>query len=154
MSDAAIRLAYVVAHRMLRTWWFVRRPETFGTLVAIWHGGEVLLVRNSYRRPITLPGGYRRPHETPQQAGRRELKEEVGIEVPAERLTLGFSGSLPFEFRTDTLDIVELTVPDRPALRVDNREVVWAGFATPEDALALPLVPHLRLYLERRAARP
>ena len=34
----------------------------------------------------------------------------------------------------------------------DGREVVWVGFVTAEEALAMNIVPHLREYLERRRA--
>jgi len=33
---------------------------------------------------------------------------------------------------------------------VDNREVIWGDFLTPEKALALHLSPHLKTYLKSR----
>lgn len=135
---------------MLRSYWFVRRPRTFGALAAVWHGNRLLLVKNSYRRHYTLPGGYVRPGEDPREAARRELHEEVRIALPSDRFELAYHGTRDFEFRCDTLDIYEAELETEPAVRVDGREVVWSGFLTPEDVRALPIVPHLAEYLESR----
>jgi 8-oxo-dGTP diphosphatase len=148
--DPPIRAAYRCAHLMLRSYWFVRRPSTSGALAAIWHDGRVLLVKNSYRRQFTLPGGYVRPGEDPRAAASRELREEVRMRIPPERFEHAYHGTKSFEFRRDTLDIYEAELEGPPEVRIDNREVVWAGFETPERARAMPIVPHLAEYLEGR----
>lgn len=147
VTSAGFRAAYFVAHRMLRAYWFVRRPATWGSLIAVWHGGELLLVKNSYRKQYTLPGGYIRKEETPVQAASRELGEEVGIHVPPEQLQQSFTSVKEFEFRHDKVTISEVELDFRPQIDVDNREVVWAGFLSPAQILERPVVPHLRDYL-------
>ncbi|MEO7668934.1 MAG: hypothetical protein ABIW57_06325, partial [Polyangia bacterium] len=62
--DHAYRLAYKVAHRLLRAYWKVRHPHKGGTLVAIWCAGQILIVKNTYRKEHSLPGGYPRSGET------------------------------------------------------------------------------------------
>ena len=42
----------------MRVYWTVRRPHTHGSLVAMWFNGQILLVKNSYVRYFSLPGGY------------------------------------------------------------------------------------------------
>lgn len=148
--DAGIRTAYRIAHRMLRGWWFFRRPRTEGALIALWNDGEILLVKNSYRREHTLPGGYIARGETPEQAASRELIEEIGVAVAPERFKPAFRGELPFEFRRDFLTIVELELEDRPQLQIDNREVIWAGWKSPEEVLRMRVVPHVVDYLRQR----
>ncbi|HJL16377.1 MAG TPA: NUDIX hydrolase [Sandaracinaceae bacterium LLY-WYZ-13_1] len=148
LLDPPIRLAYRTAHLMLRSYWFVRRPRTSGALAAVWHDGRILMVKNSYRRQHTLPGGYVRPGEDPRDAASRELREEVRIAVPGARFELAYHGTKDFEFRRDTLDIYETQLAVEPTVEVDAWEVVWAGFRTPEEARAMPIVPHLREYLE------
>ncbi len=43
--------------------------------------GALLLVRNAYRPGWGLPGGFLKRGETPVEAVRREVQEEVGVEV-------------------------------------------------------------------------
>lgn len=146
-----IRTAYKVAHRMLRAYWFVRRPRTEGALIALWNDGHLLLVKNSYRKEMTLPGGYVARGETPEQAAHRELLEEVGLDIPTDKFKAAFSDELPFEFRRDFLTIVELELATRPRIEIDNREVVWAGWKTPDEVLRMNVVPHVVDYLRLRA---
>jgi 8-oxo-dGTP diphosphatase len=153
LVDRGFQVAFIVAHRMLRGYWMFRRPRTQGTLVAVWNAGEVLIVKNSYRKEHTLPGGYARPGETPAEAGARELAEECRIYVEPARLKDAYRAEHGFEFRKDDCAIVEVEVDTRPVVGVDNREVVWAGFKPPAEILSMRIVPHLREYLERRAAK-
>src|SRR5688572_17354680 len=57
LTDRAFQLAYKAAYRLMRAYWTVRKPNTHGALVALWNGGNVLLVRNSYVPYYSLPGG-------------------------------------------------------------------------------------------------
>jgi 8-oxo-dGTP diphosphatase len=153
MVNALIRAVYRVAHWGLRLLWFLRRPETTGALVAVWHHGRVLLVKNSYRSQLTLPGGYVKPREDRRTTAARELQEEVGIRVQPKRLVHAYHGTHFFEYRKDTLDIYELELEEAPNVQVDDREVVRAEFHTPMEALNLRVVPHLEEYLSRRAGQ-
>jgi len=116
----------------------------------VWHHGRVLLVKNSYRPQLTLPGGYIRPREDRRTAAARELREEVGIHAQPKRLVHAYHGTHLFEHRQDTLDIYELEMDEAPNVQVDDREVVRAEFHTPEEALGMEIVPHLEEYLARR----
>jgi len=146
--DFGFRTAYKTAHRMLRAYWGIRNPHTHGALIAVWHDGQILLVKNSYRRDYTLPGGYVRPDETPEQGAARELREEVGVSVSPSDLRLAYSNTKPYENRRDHVTICEVELDHAIEFEVDNREVVWAGFRRPDEVLALPIVPHLREYLQ------
>lgn len=153
MINALIRVVYRLAHWGLRLLWLVRRPETTGALVAVWCRGRILLVKNSYRSQLTLPGGYVKAREDRRTTAARELREEVGIQVQPKRLVHAYHGTHLFEHRRDTLDIYELEVDQEPKVRVDDREVVAAEFHSPDEALSLEIVPHLEEYLSRRIGR-
>ena len=45
LLDAAWRLAYRIAFRLMRLWWALRRPARYGVVVAVWCGGRVLILR-------------------------------------------------------------------------------------------------------------
>jgi len=147
--DLAYQVAFKTAHRLLRLYWTVRRPHKGGILIAIWNGGELLIVKNTYRKQHTLPGGYPRGDESPPQTGARELAEECDVHVAPEQLKEVYRGEHLFEGRRDDVTIVEVELPTRPNIRVDHREVAYARFAGPEEILSLEIVPHLREYLTR-----
>jgi 8-oxo-dGTP pyrophosphatase MutT (NUDIX family) len=76
------RLAYRVAHRLLRMWWFVRRPALHGVKCVLTDEDRVLLVRHTYgHRSWDLPGGNVRRSEVVHDAATREIEEELGIRV-------------------------------------------------------------------------
>jgi ADP-ribose pyrophosphatase YjhB (NUDIX family) len=146
--DALLRTAYRGAYTLARGYWFVRRPETLGVLVGVWHGREVLLLQNSYKRLFSLPGGGHKPGESVVETGRRELHEEVGLEVEAQALRETFAAESRDEYKHDRCHFLDLEVEARPALAIDRREVVWAEFIDVEVALRLPLTDMVRAYLE------
>ena len=152
--DRGIQFGFIVAHRMLRAYWAVTRPQTRGALVAVWSAGDLLIVKNSYRTEHTLPGGYRRPGETPEEAGARERAEECAMYIDPRRIREVYHGVHPFEFRKDDVTIVETEIETRPEqIGIDYREVTWAGFKSPDEILRMKIVPHLREYLEQRKNR-
>ncbi len=147
---SVVRAGYRLGYLMLRVWWFVRRPQTRGAAVALWHNGQVLLVRTSYRNCYSLPGGFAQRGEPSEQAARRELQEEVGIELPVQVLKHAWHGTVHFESRRDTVDIWEAPLDAIPPLHLSGPEIVWAGWMTSSEALAQQLLPHLRSYLTQR----
>jgi ADP-ribose pyrophosphatase YjhB (NUDIX family) len=52
----------------------------------VFRDGQILLVRESADGRWTLPGGWGDEHESPKQSIEREVREESGYEVQAERL--------------------------------------------------------------------
>ena len=149
LVDSLIRAAMRLAYRLRVAWWFVRRPALHGPYVAVWHGERVLVIRNSYRRLLSFPAGGRARGESMPDAARRELHEEVGI--PAELEELAYYGEVVHHTRyvEDHAHVFELRRETAPEPRVDRREVIWAEFLTPEDALARGVVGPVRLYLEQ-----
>jgi 8-oxo-dGTP diphosphatase len=151
--DRGFQLAYKCAYQLMRAYWAVRKPKTHGALVALWNEGQVLLVRNSYVRYYSLPGGYVKSHEQGRQAAIRELREEVGIHAQPEQLVSAFDDTRNWEGKRDHVEIFELELEQRPVVNIDRREVIDASWFTPAQALELNLFPPLRQVIQRRAAR-
>jgi 8-oxo-dGTP pyrophosphatase MutT (NUDIX family) len=153
--DALWRVAYRAAFRLRHVYWRVRRPTLNGAYVAVWHGGRLLCIRNSYRRLLTLPAGGLGRGESPRAAAVRELQEEVAIESVPE--ALAYVGEIVSRVGgvEDRAHFFELHCDERePAFRVDRREVVWAAFLSPHELRAAGTVDVVRQYLERLGAQP
>lgn len=80
---------------------------------------SVLLVRRAsapFKDHWALPGGFKRPDETLDQAARRELLEETGITAPAHLAQLQAYGDPGRDERTNVVTIAYLAVArDLPA---------------------------------------
>jgi 8-oxo-dGTP diphosphatase len=149
--DHAWRLAYRVAYHALRWWW--RQVPTLGrgAGVAVWHEGCLLVVRTSYRGVLELPGGGVGRRETPLLAAVRELEEELGLALPPAELR--HAATLLFRLGRRRIEdtVFEWHPAARPTVCVDRRELVWAGWLTPDELARTVMMPALRRYLEGRA---
>lgn len=151
--DRCYQKAYSVAYQMMRVYWRVRRPRTRGALVAIWCGEELLLVRNSYVRYYSLPGGYVQRGESGREAALRELEEEVSLTATADQLELVVSEVNEWEGKQDGVEIFSLDVSERPDVAIDHREVVEASWFSAQAALELDLFPPIRRAIAHRLQR-
>jgi ADP-ribose pyrophosphatase YjhB (NUDIX family) len=142
-------ILYKLLYRILRVYWFVFRPKIRGTRCLIECGGQFLLIRQTYgHMQWTLPGGLIKRNEAPETAVRREVREEVGIDLFALR---------PLGVFTDTKKYARDTVhcfwgeSSGTVLELDSDEVYEAGWfkvgALPSDK-SRQLVRVLDLYSE------
>jgi 8-oxo-dGTP pyrophosphatase MutT (NUDIX family) len=152
LADRLWRAGLRCAYRLQLCVWRVLRPRLRGAYVAVWHAGRVLVIRNSYRRKFSFPAGRLERGERPAETAARELAEEVGIAVPDDALR--YAGQIVDASgpAVDCAHIFELHCEDEPAVRVDGREVIWAGFLPPDQALEWGLVSVVRRYLNRSPA--
>jgi 8-oxo-dGTP diphosphatase len=150
LPDRLWQLAYVAAYRAARLWWFLRRPKHRGAVVALWHDGQLLMVRSSYRARWDLPGGGLEAGEDARDAALRELREEIGLVLPAGALTPVQAEEIFWEHRYDHVTVFETIARERPTLRVDNREILAAEFRPPETIDAAEVSPYVARYLARR----
>ncbi|MCE9669168.1 NUDIX hydrolase [Myxococcus stipitatus] len=151
--DPLARTAYRGAYALARVYWFVRRPHTHGVFVGVWHQHRVLLLQNSYKHTLSMPGGGMEAGESPEEAGARELLEEVGLRVDATALRPAFETVGTTEHKHDHVRFLEMELPTEPALTIDEREVTWAAFIDLDTAWRLPVSPLVRAYLEHARRR-
>lgn len=151
LIDAVWRMVLRLGFPFARAWWHLRRPRHEGALVAIYVGRAVLLVKSSYRAEWNFPGGSVRPGESPDAAARREMEEEIGL----SSYTLVPAGSAcgMWDGRRDQVHFFELHLDGIPELRLDNREIVAARLASPEELHGIALTEAAAAYLGRDLGR-
>lgn len=77
------RWGYRIASNLLFVYRLVFRPTSHGVRCVVQRGDEVLLVRHTYgNRRWALPGGAMKRGEDPAQTARREMEEELGVDLP------------------------------------------------------------------------
>ena len=148
LLDPLARTAFRGAYALARVYWFVRRPRTRGVFVGVWHAGRVLLLQNSYKYRLAMPGGGFHTGESPEQCGARELREEVGVHMAPATLRAVFETVGTDEHKDDHVHFLEVDVETEPVLTIDRREVTWAAFIDLDTALRLPISSLVRAYLE------
>ena len=108
-----------------------------------------LLVNPNYKPDWDLPGGMAEANEAPIEAARRELREELGLDVPLGRL-LCVEWVPPHGPWDDTLVFIfdggVLPPPTIDSLRITDDEITAFRFCTTDEARTL-----LRPYVWQRS---
>lgn len=151
LIDSVWRMALWLGFRLARAWWHLRRPRHEGALVTIYVGRALLLVKSSYRAEWGLPGGSIHPGETPDLAAQREMEEEIGL--PSYPLRAVGSVSGIWDGRRDRVHFFELHLDRLPELRLDNREIIAARLASPEELHGIALTAPVAAFLGKDSRR-
>ena len=149
---AAKRTGLRAAFQVLRVYWLVRKPKAYGVKCAIVAAGSVVLVRHTYgdREVWDLPGGAIKRGETPIDAGRREVAEEIGVEA-ADWRELG-SIYLVIRGKRNVLHGCAADVaPDAP-VAIDDVEISEARWFARDD-LPEPRTVWVELFTEAAIER-
>ena len=109
-----------------------------------------MVIKNSYKRYYTFPGGGIKNCETLKQAASRELREETGILVKSGDLELVAQIEKDHEFKLDLVYFFEVTFLEKPSVKIDQREVIWASFMKPSAVLTREISPFIRHYLNEK----
>ena len=149
MKRFFLRLLYPIVFPSLRIWWRLAGTKHQGALVAIYVGEDLLLLRSSYRSDWNLPGGGLASGETPEQAVRRELREEIGLE--AGPLVPAGCCSGVWEGRHDTCNFFELRLDKMPRLTLDHVEILEARLFRIAELDRLNVTVAVRCYLDQAA---
>jgi 8-oxo-dGTP pyrophosphatase MutT (NUDIX family) len=83
IRNTLLRTSYRIGYRWLTVYWRVANPRKRGVKCVLTRDGEVLLVRHTYgpSQRWELPGGAVKRREEPLAAARREIREELGIDL-------------------------------------------------------------------------
>jgi ADP-ribose pyrophosphatase YjhB (NUDIX family) len=139
-----------LAHRVRHVWRRWRKAPIAGVSVIVTNlSGDVLLLKHSYGPDVwSLPGGGLGKGEDPLEAARREVREELCLELPR----IEAIGTLEEELSGSphTAHLFAATCDRQP--RPDGREVVLARFF-PSHSLPEPLGRHTRARIAAWRAR-
>jgi 8-oxo-dGTP pyrophosphatase MutT (NUDIX family) len=143
---AVRRLGYRLAYASLRVYWFGRRPSVHGVKCVLTDRDLVLLVRHTYGpAEWLLPGGAIKRREIPISAARREMREELGIDIEDWTALGEVTGRV--HHRRDTLHCFQAELRD-PVLRLDPGELAAARWFSRRE-----LPPRLGGYVHPILAR-
>lgn len=133
-----ISIANFFLYPVLRLYWRVFRPVHTGVKVLVIHKDKVLFVQHSYgQKEWTLPGGGIKKRETPEDAAKREVREEVGIQLN----TVTEKGSFLYDGEGKKVTIFVFTaVVENLNYKIDNFEIQNASWEI-IDSLTLSQSP-------------
>lgn len=135
-------------------------PEaTVGALV-VNDEGEVLIVRsNKWKDKYSVPGGHIEVGERAEDAIRREVKEETGLDAEPVELLVVQQAIYPEDFyKHEHYIFMDYVLKAKSSkVQLDGRELQAYVWVKPEEALKLDLEPFTRnfvvKYLEKYADR-
>jgi 8-oxo-dGTP diphosphatase len=105
----------------------------------------MLLVRKAGTSAYMQAGGKIEPGETPLDALRRELAEEIGLAITDARALGRFQSPAANEpGRVVEAELFHLTAPHEPVAAAEIAEARWVPIA---EAEALPLAPMTRIHV-------
>lgn len=107
--------------------------------------GRMLLVRKAGTTAYMQAGGKIEPGETPLEALRRELAEEISLAITDARELGRFQSPAANEpGRVVEAELFHLTAPHLPSAAAEIAEALWVPIA---EAEALPLAPMTRTHV-------
>jgi nucleoside triphosphatase len=125
-------------------------PEaTVGALV-VNSAGEVLIVRSSkWNDKYTVPGGHIELGERAEDAIKREVKEETGLDVEVEKLLLVQQAIYPEHYyRHEHFVFMDYLCRAKTTdVRLDGRELQRSIWITPEEALKLDMEEYTKNFV-------
>ena len=125
-----IKFLLPIVQKFRRFYWRIVRPVTRGVrAIVVNQNEEILLVAHTYQEGWFLPGGKVGGKENDENALRRELSEELGIQITATPRQFGEYENI-YEYKKDT--IVVCVVDSFTQVSKKHFEVEKHGFFKPE----------------------
>ena len=105
------------------------------------------MIKNSYKRQLTIPCGGIKKNEDKKTTATRELFEETGIKIKESELNFFRSYINNSEYKHDVAFLFEVFLDNDVHLEIDNREVIFAEFMSIHKVLETELFPIVKNYL-------
>jgi ADP-ribose pyrophosphatase YjhB (NUDIX family) len=119
---------------IVKLYWLIFRPKTSGVKCVVENNGKILWIRNVYgKRRWTFPGGTMNKNKAPENAVRREVKEEVGLDVIDLRFLRDFISEV--EYKKDRI-YVFLAKSSQIELKIRKSEILEADWFYPANSLS------------------
>lgn len=108
---------------------------------------ELLLTQNwlGFQKKWRLPGGGVHAGEEPIHAAQRELAEEVGLQTNEQNLKLLGEYTSGFKYQ---YFLFSLVLPQKPALSVDEREILRVEFVSLPNLATLQVSEEVENFLK------
>ncbi len=133
-----IRFLTPVILPIVKIYWGIFKPETYGVKVIIENNGKFLLVRNAYgSKRWTFPGGRIEKNEAAIAAAAREIREEVQLNIS----NLIFIDQIvsTSEGKRDNVSIFRAS-SESSEITSDEFEIEEAGWFAPENFPEISLI--------------
>jgi len=119
--NACKRLLFKIGYVLIKIYWFIFRPRTQGVRCILTKNGSILLIQHSYgSNRWSIPGGGIKRSESPAEAAKREIAEEVGIAVSGVN-NLGYV-FYDAEYKKDTIWVFQAEVSS-DEFNIDGLEI-------------------------------
>ena len=143
----------LLLYPLLRLYWRVMRPDVLGVRCLVEHEGRLLLIRNPYG-PMKwdLPGGGVRRGESPEEAARREAREEVGLTLTGLRPLGRFTGTEYYEKDTVVCFYARTRSATLKPRRAEVYEEGWFEWGRLPEPLSREAAKVIELYRGRPGA--
>jgi len=138
-------------YKLAKVFWYIFRPKSYGAKGALLYKNKILLVRQAYTPHLwSLPGGRIKKGETVDAGFRREVKEEVDIDVRnIEKIE---SRIFTHEYKKDHVTFFKALI-DQDNFNIDNFEIIEAGWF-PLSSLPENIGPITREAIEKVKEKP
>ena len=117
--------------------WYASLPTLFGAAAALFTSpdGRVLLVKPNYREHWSLPGGILEDGEAPHAGCRREVAEEIGLDItPGLLLVVGWTPPEGLRPRSSVHFVFDGgEIRDHTAIRLQTEELDAYRFVLASD---------------------
>jgi len=105
--------------------------------------GQLLILELSYKDHWSIPGGVVEAFESPIEGAKREIREEIGLDIELDRcLAVDYTDYILAEgHREESLQFLflgkTLSEGDMEKIKIDKKEIVSCRFADFDEALGM-----------------